>query len=120
MKFSASQIAEAYRFYARRRGISEEPNETAIAAAVTYAEGLNADECDEPAALLYAFSRHPRCFPGALRAMTQHVCRTRAQQRGYVVRISADEFDKAIFAAMQRRATYEQIRGWMTTRLERQ
>ncbi len=119
MRFSASQIAEAYRFYARRRKIDGEPNAVAIEAALKVVEDLAPAERDEPAALLYAFARFPRAFPGAFRAMTQHVARTRAQMLGYQLRLSAEEFDRAIFAVTEKRATYEQIRDWMARKLER-
>ena len=117
MNLSREQLVAAYDFVAKRYGIQGVANESAIDRALAFQRELHPEPHEQPAALFYAFSRYPRCFPGAFRPMAALIAKNSARHHGFELRASAEELDRLLFAGTAQRASYEEIRDWFGRRL---
>jgi hypothetical protein len=109
---TVEQLRSAFAFYSRRHGLGVELNETAARAAVTLLESLGPAAADYPAAVFYAFGRHPRSFPRATRAFTVLLARAAANSFGRTIVAEDQELGHLLFEVASGRATYGDVQRW--------
>ncbi len=112
-------VVEGWRFVSRRWRLPAECSLAAVKAALALAEGITVgEERDEPAAMLYAFARHPRSFPAGYRIMTTLLALNQARSLGWLLRTTSREVETIIFAALHGHASEEDVKQWVAERLE--
>ena len=120
MIFTEDQILAAYADIAARLDLpTRAANLLAVQAAMALAETLITEHpASEPAAMFYAFSRHPRAFPGLTRAMTTIVAAACARSHGIVLGASdADELERMVFLVTEQRIAFDRVLAFFAQRM---
>ncbi len=90
---SADEILAGWPFMSRRFGIPAVPNRAVIEAALRLARDCaDGSERDEPAAIFYGLTRHPRAIPGAWRVLGERVATAHAAAQGVDLVLSRSVF----------------------------
>ena len=116
MILTLEQLREGFRFFARRHGFESVLNETVAISALAMLVTIDPRPAELAAATFFSLASHPRCFPGATRAMTVVVTRAVAQQVGQVITASDDQLGRLVIDVAQRSVTYADIRVWFAVR----
>jgi hypothetical protein len=109
-------IARAYTLLAPDLGLAPRVSEAALRVALREADHLADDVYDVPAALLYAFGRHPRCFDG-FRAMSVLVIEWHTKTLGFKLEASRAELAEVLTRVALRELTHEEVRAWVVERM---
>jgi hypothetical protein len=115
---SCEEIIEGWAFVARRLGRAVAVNRSAVAAAVAEARELAPVAADEPAALFYAFCRHPRALPGGWRVMPRLLAGMHCRRLGLRLRADADELDGLRTEIVTARLSFQETRLWFRNRTD--
>lgn len=118
---SLAEVRRAYVFHARRHNLPRTFNEPAIAAALHQAAELAGGRIeDEPAALLFALTRHPRDLGEAWVGLPLLLAENHAQSTlGLQLRLPAEdvELENLRLYVTAGQATFEDIRAFVAGRL---
>ncbi|HSO30925.1 MAG TPA: hypothetical protein VLT33_00375 [Labilithrix sp.] len=109
-------VSRAYRVVAAELGLSPRVSETAVRVALREADHLSDDVYDVPAALLFAFGRHPRCFDG-FRAMSVLVVEWHTKTLGFKLEASRVELADLLTRVALDELTHEDVRAWVVQRM---
>ena len=109
-------VARAYAVIAPELGAAGRSSEAAIRVALREADHLANDVYDVPAALLYAFGHHPRCF-AAFRAMSVLVVEWHTKTLGFKLEASRPELAAVLTRVALREMTVEDVQAWMVERM---
>jgi hypothetical protein len=109
-------IARAYAVIAPELGVGARASEAAIRVALREADHLANDVYDVPAALLFAFGRHPRCFAG-FRAMSVLVVEWHTKTLGFKLTATRPELAEMLTRVALDEVPHEEVRAWMADRL---
>ena len=112
----AEAVARAYATLAPELGVSARASEAAIRVALREADHLSNDVYDVPAALLFAFGRHPRCFAG-YRAMSVLVVEWHTKTLGFKLEASRIELADVLVRVGLDEMTHEEVRAWVVERM---
>jgi hypothetical protein len=116
---SAEGIIEGWGFVARRLGRNGVVNRSAVEAVITEARDLARTEADEPAALFYAFARHPRAFLGGWRVMPRLLAGMHCRRVGLRLKAGADELDQLRARIVVDRVPFAEVNRWFREHTER-
>jgi len=109
-------VARAYAAIAPDLGLSPRVSATAVRVALREADHLADDVYDVPAALLFAFGRHPRCFDG-FRAMSVLVIEWHTKTLGFKLEASRLEVADVLTRVALGELTHEEVRAWVVERM---
>jgi len=109
-------IARAYAVIAPELGVDARSSEAAIRVSLREADHLANDVYDVPAALLYAFGHHPRCF-AAFRAMSVLVIEWHTKTLGFKLTASRLELADVLTRVARGELTHDEVRAWVVERL---
>ena len=109
-------VARAYAMIAPELGVSARASEAAIRVALREADHLANDVYDVPAALLFAFGHHPRCFAG-FRAMSVLVVEWHTKTLGFRLTAGRGELADVLTRVALDEMTHEEVRAWVVERL---
>ena len=109
-------ISRAYGVVAAELGLSPRVSETAVRVALREADHLSDDVYDVPAALLFAFGRHPRCFDG-FRTMSVLVIEWHAKTLGFKLEASRIELADVLTRVALDELSHEDVRAWVVQRM---
>ena len=109
-------IARAYAVIAPELGADARSSEAAIRVALREADHLANDVYDVPAALLYAFGHHPRCF-AAFRAMSILVVEWHTKTLGFKLEAGRADLANVLTRVALGELTHDEVRAWVAERL---
>ena len=109
-------VARAYAVIAPELGAAGRSSEAAIRVALREADHLANDVYDVPAALLYAFGHHPRCF-AAFRAMSVLVVEWHTKTLGFKLQASRPDLADVLTRVALGSLTHDEVRAWVAERL---
>ncbi len=112
-------ILAGWHFLSRRFDVVAVPSRVQIDAALVMAAECAAGlEGDEPAALFFAFARHPRAVPGAWRLLGERLARAHAASLGLSFHAEAAELATLRLDVAQRRTNCAEVKAWFRARLD--
>lgn len=109
---SAAAVQSGVEAVASALGVSARVSGPALRVALAEADQLCADVYDAPAALLYVFGRHPRCFE-TYRAMSALVVAWHAHTLGFKLEVGLDAIADALRRVTLDELDYEGVRTWL-------
>jgi hypothetical protein len=109
-------IARAYAVIAPELGLASRESEAAIRVALREADHLANDIYDVPAALLYAFGHHRRCFAG-FRAMSVLVVEWHTKTLGFRLTATRAELADVLTRVALEEMTHDEVRAWVADRM---
>jgi len=119
---SIDEVRAAHTFLARRFGFSPFLDGAAISDALAEAEDLARGRPeDEPAALLFAFTRRPRQLAEAWTRLPLVLAENHARRAGAEVRLDVRdvELENLRLRVTARLATFDDVRAWVAARTGR-
>jgi hypothetical protein len=112
----ADEIFAAYPPIAKQLGFSPRLNENGIRVALREAEHLANDIYDVPAALLFAFGKHPRCFNG-FRTMSVLIVQWQAKRLGFKLEATCAELADVVVRVARNELSYNDVGAWVVERM---
>ena len=115
---STDAVLAAWPFLSRRFEIESTPSRAQVEAALELASNCAESEAEEPAAIFFAFARHPRAIPGAWRMLGERFARVHASRAGFDLDATAEELTPIRLGAATGRFDWPDVRAWFRARLK--
>jgi hypothetical protein len=111
---------DGYRTWARGRGIAARFDEQRVAEALDEADQLAPRPAEEPAAILYAFSKRPRALQDGWDFVERCALNlARVELGAEIVLENPDRLDFLRLRVLANQASFEEVRSFIAARLRR-